>query len=586
MAGGGGNAIASGSVVLTANADGLKSGLDKAGKDVQGWGARIGNTLSTAFNAKGGTMGGLQSLGAAVVSPLVGLASKAKGLLTGAGVAIGTMVGGPIGGAIGGAIGSGLGGIGEVVVGAIAHPFEKLDLFRDIVKQSAALGISASQFQGLSVVMAKAGIEGEGVSQVFASMGKQIADVASGHGKGAARAFEMLGLDAQKLIAMKPDQQFLAIADAFAAMPPGAAQASAAVHLFKGNAAGLLPELQKGSAGIQGLIDKMKGTGAVLSDDQLKAAAGASRAWKDAKVEIKSAWDGLANRATLIAAPVIKFVSQAVSKFFAFMQPVFEWVGRAVAKVADLATIVFEQLGKWVDVVVREVSALAGEFGGLGADIPTVQDVIVLMFRTVGTAAAYTWDVVKLGAGAFAYFASFAVEAIGDAMRFFKDMILELTGWGHAVAEGLGMHDTAKMFTDAGDVVEKAEGRLKKSAKEMRNWGLGVGGGDLDKSAKEFNAWLDKALEPKKAGEKVGDGVVKGAIEEIEDGLGGAKFAAALKVGSTEAYSLVLKNATGANQQDHEKEALKEAKRANKLNEKKLKEAEKTNKILGAVGVV
>jgi hypothetical protein len=78
---------------------------------------------------------------------------------------------------------------------------------------------------------------------------------------------------------------------------------------------------------MQDFIEMMKRTGAVLSDDQLKAAENASKAWKTAKNVIKGAWDGLANRATLIAAPVVEFAGKAVSKVFNMLLPVFDWVG-------------------------------------------------------------------------------------------------------------------------------------------------------------------------------------------------------------------------------------------------------------------
>jgi hypothetical protein len=215
------NAIASGAAILTANAGGLNSGLDKAATDEKTWGTKVTGSINSVFSSKGGTMGGLQSIGTAVTNQLAGLASKAKSVLSGAGGAIGTMLGGPIGGAIGSAVGGTLGSIGETVVAAIATPFEKLDLFAKINKQAENLGISASQVQGLTAVMGKAGIEGDAVAQTFAQMGKQISDVATGHGKGAGMAFAKLGLDAAELMKLKPDQQLLKIADAFAAMPKG-----------------------------------------------------------------------------------------------------------------------------------------------------------------------------------------------------------------------------------------------------------------------------------------------------------------------------------------------------------------------------
>jgi hypothetical protein len=568
------NAIASGSVILTANADGLTSGLDKAATGVKSWATNISGALNSTFNAKGGTLGAFQHIGTSVTNQLAGLASKAKSLLSGAGTAIGTMIGGPIGGAIGAAVGSAVGTLGETVAGAIAAPFEKLDLFANINKQAKSLGISASQFQGLTAVMGKAGIEGNQVAQVFTHMGKLISDVASGHGKGAALAFEQLGLSATQLAGMKPDQQLLAIADAFAKLPPGGAQASAAAHLF-GDSIGtaLLPELQKGSAGMQGLIDTMKRTGAVMADDQIAAGANASKAWKTAKNEIKQAWDGLANRASLIAAPVIEFVGKAVSKVFSMLLPVFDWVGRAVMKVTQIVTVVFEQIEKWFTEGVTWVQNLGKEFFDWGAGMPTVEEAVVGMFRAVGTAAAYVWDVIKLGAGVGYTAIGGVVKAYGQLFKVVSD--------GLQLLKELPEEIRPKWLDGAVDSYKVMADKVDMMGDKMLGWGkegLATGLGD---SAKMFNKWLDDALKKK---QKLDEPTPN------SDMLGGPKgstpkFAAALASGSKEAYSMVLKNQFGANgSKDIAKEQLKEAKKANKIGEKGVKEAEKTNSFLGALG--
>jgi hypothetical protein len=574
------NAIASGSAILTANADGLASGLDKAAKDVKSWGTKVGGVITSTFSGKGGVLGGLQNLGGAVTGKLAGLATAAKGLLSGAGMAIGTMIGGPIGGAIGGAVGSAIGSIGETVVGALGAPFEKLDLFAKINKQAQSLGVSASQFQGLTAVMGKAGIEGDQVAGIFATMGKSISDVAAGKGKGAALAFQSLGLDAEKLRAMKPDEQFLAIADAFAKMPAGADQASAAVHLFGGNAAALLPELQKGGTGIQAFIEQQKKVGAVLSDDQLQAAANASKAWKQAKLEISSTWEGLVNRATLIAAPVISFVAKAVSKIFQFVQPVFDWVGRAVSKVADITTAVFEQLDKWFAEGVKWLQELGQELFGFAGEWPSVQDVIVSVFRTAGVAGAYTWDTIKAGAGLAAVAIGKVIGFVGDLAGQFKGTFKDIASAGADAARALGMDDTAAMFDRVGAAADSIADKINGTGAAIQKWGQNAFD-SWGSSAAQFNKWLDKALAKKGKLDEAGTGAAAGGPVASP-----AKFAAALAPATKEAYSMVLKNDFGLNQnKDVAKEQLKEHKKANKLNQKQLDEQKKTNAALANVGV-
>lgn len=633
----GGNAVASGSVILTANADGLKTGLDKSGKDVLTWGQKTGNLLATTLN-KGG--GGFSSaaIGGAVGASLAGLGSKLKAGAASLGVVIGTAVGGPIGAAIGGAVGATAGSLFESVFDAVATPFEKIDLFGKIVKQSKSLGISASQFQGLTAVMGKAGIEGDAVAQTFATMGKQISDVAAGKGKGAALAFEALGLDAERLMQLKPDEQFLAIADAFAAMPAGADQASAAVHLFGGQAAALLPELQKGAAGIQGFIDQGKKVGAVLSDDQLQAAANASKAWKSAKNEISLTWDGLVNRVTLIAAPVIEFFAKVMSKAFSFIQPVFEFGGRLAERLSSgfqsafdsitaIASRIFDRIQPRVQPVfdwlgdawmaVEKVAGIAWEgimsfvvpaietvvgwieqgidmlaewttgVFGFSSAWPKAETVVVAAFRAIGVAGAYTFDAIKAAIGGVAVGIGRLIKAIGDLTTFFKRALRDLTDSAATVAQALGLDETEAMFRKASAAVDNLGASIRAQGEEIEGWGQK----QIDafgQSAKQFNGWLDRMLQPKAAGEVVGKKIAEAIRKPILEEMAEIKLSSAITAGSKESFSLILKNQLrGTSTQDAPiKNLVKEAKKGNDLQKQNNKDLGKVRQEIEKIGVI
>ena len=303
---------------------------------------------------------------------------------------LGSVVGGilPIGGAIGGAlvsgIGNALGGLADILGHALAAPFmiiepalkvfdglaHHLAGFGQMSRQAAALGISGSQFQGLGVVFKRAGIEGDQVNFMLASMAKNVAAVAGGWGKGAARGFEKLGLDAEKLMAMPIDQQFLSIADAIARIPPGAEQAAVAMQVFKGAGANLLPLLEKGGAGIQAFIEQQKRFGAVLSDSQLKSALDAAKAWKTAKMTASSPLqDSLVNRITILSAPLVEWAGTAVRLGGTLRKagPVFDWMGTAVNRAnLEISKAVFDEVGKRVMKIIDGI-------GGIGSLIPGLE---------------------------------------------------------------------------------------------------------------------------------------------------------------------------------------------------------------------
>lgn len=68
-----GNAIASGAVVITANADGLAGGLNQAGQQVEGWGKGVSSKLGTVMK------GGLVGVGLKIADTVLGLPGKVLG---------------------------------------------------------------------------------------------------------------------------------------------------------------------------------------------------------------------------------------------------------------------------------------------------------------------------------------------------------------------------------------------------------------------------------------------------------------------------------------------------------------------------
>jgi hypothetical protein len=496
-------AIGKAALVLSTESTQMKTGLDAAGKDVQTWGQRTADRLKGVF--AGGMMGGMQNLGGAVAGGLVGLAAKAKGLLGAAGTGIGFALGGPIGAAIGGAVGSAVGTLGETVAGALAAPFDKINEFAAVSKRATSLGINASQYQGLTKQLGLVGIEGDQTNTILAKLGKTISSGGDFENPAALATFERIGLNAHELSQMPLDQAFLKISTAISKLPSPMEQTNASLSIF-GRQMGtqLLPVLQKGGAGIQDFIEQQKKFGGVLSDSQLQAAGNASKAWKQAKQQIATAWDGLVNRATLIAAPLIQFAGKFISKVFALATPVFDWIGRAVSKVADIVTAVFEVLEKWVDDAVGWLSNLGQQVFGFAGTWPTVEQVVVAVFRAIGTAAAYVWDSIKLGAGVVAVAFGAIIEYGGTTLSMFRNLVDVFK----KAADAMGVKD--QKIDQVVAMVDGADDKVKGWGKAMKEWGANAVTGFGD-SAKQFNSWLDRALGRQKQAAKEG----KAALAEV-----------------------------------------------------------------------
>ena len=92
----------------------------------------------------------------------------------------------------------------------------------------------------------------------------------------AAQTLAELGLSASQMLAMSPEQQFLAFADAIAAIPDASQRASAAMGVFGKSAGELLPLLNEGADGIAKMQQEAIDLGLQMSGDTAESAAKAA----------------------------------------------------------------------------------------------------------------------------------------------------------------------------------------------------------------------------------------------------------------------------------------------------------------------
>jgi hypothetical protein len=485
---GGNNAIGTGAVVLTTTADGLASGLAKAQGDLQHFGqtagAGLSKSMASAAGGSGGGVGGMLSglMGAAKAHPFV-----AAGVAAGAGL-----------------------------VAGFETATKKLDAFGKTNKRADVLGVGASDLMGMDKLFAKVGVEADAVNGILAKMGKNIL---TSHG--AAETLASIGIAPKDIKDKSLTDQFKMIADGINKLPKGAEQAAAAMTLFGKSGAALLPMLQRGSGGINEFIENQKRFGGVLSDSQLKAAGDASKAWKLAKESISTAWEGLINRVVVIAAPIVKFVADAVSKGFALLAPMFDWIGRAVGAVAEIATVVFDVMGKAVEEVIGLFRAWGKHIGVIGEKFPSIRDVVVESFRFIGMAGGHAWDVIAKGMGIVAQGIGLIVEGLGKVVEQFNKLLVA-TGFDPILVK----------TTEIGESIGE--------------WGEKMAGRRFGQSADDFSAWLDNALKKKEVKAKAAAGPLATGMEADAAVWNPGKFAGAIERGSKEAYSIEMRARYGS----------------------------------------
>jgi hypothetical protein len=139
-----------------------------------------------------------------------------------------------------------------VIAGFAARVNDAADSLNDL---AGKLNVSASSLNMIQLAAQQSGGTVEGVTTAFQAMSNKIGEAVGGS-KQASEAFARLGLNAQQLASMKPDEAFRAIAAATAGIDNQFQRAAASQDIFG-----------KGARDIQGLLNE--GTGAI---DEARAA--------------------------------------------------------------------------------------------------------------------------------------------------------------------------------------------------------------------------------------------------------------------------------------------------------------------------
>jgi NTP pyrophosphatase (non-canonical NTP hydrolase) len=141
-----------------------------------------------------------------------------------------------------------------------------------IQKVAARTGLSAEAISGLAFAAEQSGADMATLEKGIRTMQRTLADAAAGGGA-AAEAFRRLGMDVGTLASQSPEQQFMAMATALAAIENPGERAAAAMRIFGRAGAGLLPMLAGGAAGIDELRAEAARLGLVMDQDTADSAA-------------------------------------------------------------------------------------------------------------------------------------------------------------------------------------------------------------------------------------------------------------------------------------------------------------------------
>ena len=320
-------------------------------------------------------------------------------------------------------IGSSAGAAGKVIAGlgvagaiaGVAIVGNFLGSATELTNLSKRTGLSTTALQRFGYAADLSGSSIDAVVGLTGTLSERLLEVEAGSEDVAAQ-FAGLGLDAKELQRLSPEEQFLALADAIAAVEDPSERLGRAQMLLGGEAGELLPLLVGGSDAVRALGDELVATGNIMSQDTVASAAQVSEEINLAKQAIIGlAADGFAALLPHIETFVM-FVNTnvvpAVRGFIDVVAIIFQWIvdtepvlaalgvvlaGALVAGLVAATVAVYTWAAALVAAAIAQAAAFAPILlivGGIALLVAAVV-LIIQHWDTLKRVAIAVWDRIK-----------------------------------------------------------------------------------------------------------------------------------------------------------------------------------------------
>ena len=233
-----------------------------------------------------------------------------------------------------------VGTFGVLAVGAVnAFGVSTGKTIDELGRMARAAGVPTDRFSRLASATRLLGGDVNDLSSGLKDLSDKIIEAAKDSESGAGKAFRQLGLDVRKSNGdIKSTEEMLnEVADALARVPSDTLRTSAAIDIFGGSAANLMPLLEKGAAGIEEYARQADRLGTVVTEAQSKTS-------RELLVRYRRVTEALRGIAYRVAEGVLPFLAENSEK------------------VADYLTKNSDRITKFVTRSVKEIT-------GIGSDL-------------------------------------------------------------------------------------------------------------------------------------------------------------------------------------------------------------------------
>jgi phage-related protein len=283
-------------------------------------------------------------------------------------------------------------------------------------KTADSLGMGIEGYQRLRYAMSTAGVEAGEFDGAIQKMSNTIKMGAAGN-EASAKQLAAIGLSAQKLATMKPEEAFSRISDYMQTLKSDAERTQVAITLF-GKTAGpkMMNAMRMGSDGLRAMGDEAQSLGIIISEEQARQ----SEEYGDAMSRMGNAFGGLKNQFIGNAiGPITKafdHLKDAMVEQGPLIQELGQkfgtWLGETVQKLPEIIAKI-KEIATWIKDTANRVANFVGgwqnvaKIVGMLAIAPTFISGIKVVISLFGVLKA----VVGLASGIMGLFGTSAGAA-------------------------------------------------------------------------------------------------------------------------------------------------------------------------------
>ena len=211
-----------------------------------------------------------------------------------------------------------------------------------LAKTSDRLGIATDRLSELRFAAEQTGVAANTLDMGLQRMTRRISEAAQGAGE-AKDAIKELGLDAQALARMSPDQQFRQIAEAMQGVSNQGDRVRLAMRLFDSEGVALVNTLKGGTEALDAFAQEAQDLG--ISLDRISAAK--VEAANDAMNRVQAAASGAAQAFTIELAPIVEALSNEFTNLAKQSGGMTEAMRSGIDKVVTVVGVVANAFRGW-----------------------------------------------------------------------------------------------------------------------------------------------------------------------------------------------------------------------------------------------